>query len=397
MTGPGAERGAAVIPTGYDPGSYSCVRSLGRRGVETIIASEHENVPAAASRFCDRSVVIPSPHEDLIAYKDGLVELASQPRVTTILPLRPHDPYVFATYADEFKPYVTLVTPCLETLETVHDRIKLYEAARDIGVPVPETRLLSEATGWNGDRIVKSRYNLLTERYIGTLNSREAETIKQIEHRTGSGRLDFDMFREQMRHEPIVQEFVPASDEYVFAALYDHGDPLATFQHRQIRGDSYVGGGGVFRRSTDDPDLEAVGRTLLDGLDWHGLACIEYVKDERTGEFKLVEVNPRLWQSLPSAVHAGADFPYAYWLQVTGRTAEIDPEYDIGVGTHMLYGEFGYLLSLLTDTSPVHERPSFLSEAASVLGSCVETPYFDTLRFDDPIPFLRGIRHILSK
>jgi len=50
-------------------------------------------------------------------------------------------------------------------------------------------------------------------------------------------------------------------------------------------------------------------RDLLDWLDWHGLACIEYIGDADTGEFVLVEINPRMWQSLAGAVAAGADFP----------------------------------------------------------------------------------------
>jgi hypothetical protein len=179
------------------------------------------------------------------------------------------------------------------------------------------------------------------------------------------------------------------------AALYDHGEPLVTFQHRQIRGNSYVGGGGVFRRSVYVPRLETVARKLLDHLDWHGLACIEYMRDAETGEFVLTEINPRMWQSLPATVRAGADFPYDYWLLASGRPEAIDPSYEVGSASHLLKGELGYLRSIGRDDSPLVARPSLLREALSVAGTCLTDPQFDHLRLDDPGPFARTVGEAL--
>lgn len=395
MTLPTETPATAVVPTGYDPGSYSCVRSLARRGVRTVVASQNDDVPAAASRFCDESVVIPPP-EDVDAYAEALLACARQPGVQTILPLRPQDPYVFAKHSDAFADHVSVVTPDETLLETVFDRVQLFEAARAAGVPVPETRRLGEATEWSRDAVVKSRYNLLTADYVEDYDPTRAATVKTVEHAPAGATLDEAAICQRMGHEPIVQEFVESAGEYVFGALYDHGDPVATFQHEQLRGDSYTGGGGVYRRSISNPDLAAVGRQLLDHLNWHGLACIEYVEDSATGEFKLVELNPRLWQSLPCAVRAGADFPAYYWHQATGQGEKIDPEYRVGVSTHLLYGELGYLQSLNRDDSPFHDRPALSGELFSVVSSCLSSPHFDNLRFDDPRPFLRGLRHVLT-
>lgn len=179
-----------------------------------------------------------------------------------------------------------------------------------------------------------------------------------------------------MRHIPIVQEFVPTADQYMVNALYDHGEPVALCQQRQLRCASYVGGGGVYCESVDIPALEDVAHTLLDELDYHGLACIEYMEDEVTGEFKLAEINPWMWQSLSSTVRTGADFPY-YWLTATDSAADIDPSCDLGVGTHMLEGELAHLLSLFRDRSPYVERPSVLVTTLTVVWSMLTDPEFD--------------------
>jgi predicted ATP-grasp superfamily ATP-dependent carboligase len=395
----GNERESVVVPMGLESKGYACVRSPGRHGLWTIVASEYERVPAGSSRFCDETALVPDPDEDLLAYRDALLELAARPDVRTILPTRPQDTYLFSVYESSFEEYVSLVTPPREMLRTVHDRARLTAAAEAAGVPVPETELLSEAADSDPDspRIVKSRYNLLASEYLDACEEGEMVVEKALTHLDPGDEMDRERLLREMGHEPIVQEYIPSSHEYLFGALYDHGEPLATFQHRQIRGDSYTGGGGVYRKSTDIPELERVGRRLLDSLDYHGLACIEYMKHAETGEFYLTEINPRLWQSVPLAVRAGADFPWYYYLLATGRADEIDPEYEVGFGTHQLYGEVGHFRSLFTDSSPLVERPSIPGTAWEILRSCIEEPRFDDFRPDDPLPFFRAVEHVARK
>ena len=397
MVQAGASREAAVIPVGFEPGAYSCVRSLSRRGVDTIVASEHDDTPAAASRFCDEFVSIPSPYEDLIAYRDALVALAARDDVSTILPLRAQDAYVFARYAEAFEPRVSLVTPSVDLLGTVFDRVQLVAAAKDAGVPVPETRLLTDVDAWDRDLIIKSRYNLLTDESCPEFSPRDVATAKEVTHVAPGESVNVEAVEADMQHTPIVQEYIPSSDEYLFGALYDDGEPVTTFQHRQVRGDSYTGGGGVYRTAIRDPELERVGRTLLDHLEYDGLACIEYMKHAETGEYVLTEINPRLWQSLATAVRAGADFPASYWEVASDATARSDFTYEVDVGTHLLYGELGHLISVVRDDSPFVNPPSLPRTAWEIVASCVENPHFDMLRAGDPKPFVRGLTHVLTK
>lgn len=384
-----------LLPTGHDASTYRCLRSLHRRGVRAIVASDKDGVPAAASRFCGESVSLPDPRSDLLAYRDSLLALAARKDVRTIIPVRPEDSYVLSRFRDAFEEHVSLVVPSMPQLESVYDRLRLAEAAEAAGVPVPETRLLSTVDSWNGELLIKTRYNVLVDAFLDGVTENELRVVKDIHHVGHDLPPDADAIRRAMGHDPIVQEFVHKDGEYLFAALYEDGDPLATFQHEQLRGNSYTGGGGVYRRSIHDPDLEAVGTRLLDHLDWHGLACIEYMKDARTDEYVLTEVNPRMWQSLPSAIHAGADFPYYYWLAATGRADEIECEYQLGVGTHMFRGELGYLASVLTERSPHLEAPGLAPTVWEIASSIVREPHFDYLSLDDPRPFLAGVRNVL--
>lgn len=379
---------SVVIPAVGVPSALACVRSLGSSGIHTIAVASETPTSAFYSRYCDERYEVPDPDENLLGYRDALIDLAKRPDVRTVVPVREADAFVLSRYRESFEEHVSLVVPPFETLRTVHDRLALAEAAAEAGVPYPETRLLSTVDDWSGDRIVKSRFNVLSQAYVDSLGPSETIEVDSIEHVRSGDVPDADALAARMGHDPIAQEYV-RGEEYMVGALYDHGEAVATIQHDQIRGMSHTGSGGVYRESIDDPDLEAASLDLLDHLEWHGLACLEYIRDERTGEFKLAEINPRMWQSVAANVKMGVDFPRYYWLLATGRGGEIDPSYDVGVGCHWLKGEFMHILNLFRKDSPLAERPSSAATIADVATSLVRNPNFDLLNVDDPAPLVQ--------
>lgn len=396
MSGTDAEQGAVLLPTGKDPKSYACLRSLERRGIDTILASEYDRLPQFASRYCSETARLADPTEDIRAYKDSLRDLAARPDVETIIPMRECDAYVLARYRDEFTEHVSLVTPDADTLRQGHDRLRLAEAAADAGVPVAETRRLSDVDELDREAVVKSRFNILTPDYVDGIGPDEVGEVKRVQFLEPGSDFDAAAIREAMRHDPIVQDYIPKADKHLFCALYDHGEALATYQHRQLRGNSWIGGGAVYRESAYSAEVEEVADQLLSELDWHGLACMEYVKDAETGEWKFYEINPRVWQSLASTVRSGADFPYYYWLRARGEADRIDPTYETGVRCHFLYGEVRHLLTVLREETPLVDPPSFNGRAWEIFSSCLQHPRFDYLRSDDLGFFAGCLRESLS-
>ncbi|QLH81759.1 carboxylate--amine ligase [Halosimplex pelagicum] len=388
---------AVAVPVTDVPSTVATLRSLAPEGIHTVVVSEMATAQAFASKYCGEVVRTADPHADLLAYRDDLLDVAARDDVRTIVPVREVDAYVLSRYRSSFERHVSLPVPDMAALERVHDRLLLAETAEAAGVPVPDTRRPADVDDWSRDLLAKSRYNLLTETYDDSLAPGESATSDLIEHFETGVRPDLDSLRERHRVEPIVQEFVPGAEEYMVAALYDSGDPLAVFQHRQVRGTRYTGSGGAYRESVSIPELEAVATDLLDHLEWNGLACLEYLRDEDTGEFVLAEINPRMWQSLASTVAMGADFPRYYWQQATGRADEIDPSYDLGVGCHWLKGEFLHALSLFRFDSPHVERPGYAETLRDIAVSTYRQPRFDYLSLDDPGPFLQDCSTLLAE
>ncbi len=377
---------AVVVPGIAAPSTIACLRSLGKRGVRTIVVSEDSETPAFASKYCDETVRTTDPNEDMDQYGRLLLDLASRESVQTIIPVREPDIYHLANRKAEFAEHVGTPWPDFERLERVQDRKRLFEIAESAGVGVPETRLLSEWDRWDEQTIVKSRYNIVVAD-----NEAHYPGVEYIEPNSTP---DTAALIEEMGHEPIAQEYMSDSAEYGFFALFDNGSPVATFQHRQIRAYKYSGGPSAFREAVHIPELKRAGLRLLDALDWHGLAMVEFKRDD--GEFKLMEINPRFWSSLPFSVTAGVDFPYHFYQLAGGESVDAADGYDVGAAGHLVRGEVSYLASVLFHDSSLAERPSPLSALNTVGSSLFHHPRFDYLDLDDPKPFVQDIRRTIK-
>ncbi|WP_202935221.1 carboxylate--amine ligase [Halorussus amylolyticus] len=385
----------AVVPAIDVASSTACLRSLGRSGVRTIAVSELPDPPGFRSKYADETVRVPDPCKDLSGYAEALLGLAEREDVRTIVPFRETDVYALAKHRDAFSDHVGTPWPSFETLRGAQDRIELFDAADAAGVSMPETAKFDDWDDWSEETIIKGRYTIPAPEYVGE-DAAAAFRRPSTTYVESDSAPDRETVVSEMGHVPLVQEYVPGTDEYGFFALYDEGEPVATFQHRQRRGYKYCGGPSSYRESVDIPELEAAGLALLDELDWHGVAMVEFLRNDETGEFELMEVNPRFWSSLPFTVQAGVDFPNLYWSMAEGDPPEDPPEYEVGVAGHLVRGELLHLHSIACEDYPVVERPSFVKTAAHVAASMVRHPRFDYLDLDDPEPFVRDIESVFG-
>jgi predicted ATP-grasp superfamily ATP-dependent carboligase len=387
---------AVVVPAVFAPSATTCLRSLGQRGIRTILAYESHSPPAFSSRYCDETVVTPAPADDVVGYKDALLSLARRDDVRAIVPNREADTYVLSRYGEEFAEGIRPLWPSFDALRVAHDRLRLAEAATEAGVPVPETQTLSDVDDWERDRIAKARYALLTDEYVDGCAPGQFTEPSSVHYLEAGTVPDREAIREGMHHDPIVQEYIPGP-EYALWALYADGEPVSICQKRQVRAYNYAGGTSIYRETVRIPELETVGRALLDHLDWNGFASVQFKRDRRTGEFSLMEINPRTWISLSCPVRAGMDFPYHYWRLAGGESVPPTDEYRTGVGTHRIGGELIYLRSIFTYDCPFVEPPPLLGATREVLTSLYSQPNYDYLAFDDPLPFVRDVANWVSR
>ncbi len=134
--------------------------------------------------------------------------------------------------------------------------------------------------------------------------------------------------------ETIVQELIPDSHEAVFSLLTyigREGEPLAVVTGRKVRqGPLRFGTSAVFE-SGAVPDAEEHGLRLLQHVGYRGFAHVEFARDPRDGELKLLEVNTRLpvWAGI--AIGRELDIARIAYDDLTGKTVAPAPRLRDGI------------------------------------------------------------------
>ncbi|MBN2590381.1 MAG: ATP-grasp domain-containing protein [Sedimentisphaerales bacterium] len=113
-------------------------------------------------------------------------------------------------------------------------------------------------------------------------------------------------------HDYILQSFLPA-DHYSYSICAREGEILAyTLYKSLLHSNPYRI--GVLQEFKKDDNILNIGRKLISDLKWSGIGNIDFLVDKRDKSARILEFNPRFWQSLIGSENAGINFP-ALWCR----------------------------------------------------------------------------------
>jgi predicted ATP-grasp superfamily ATP-dependent carboligase len=277
-----------LVTDGANRVALAVVRALGRAGHEVrVTETPRRAVPRPASfdsRHVRRAIVAEDPR-------------AAAEDADVIVPVSSNTVLAMAGL-----PRTAL--PDARTLRRANSRDLLLPLARSLGLDVPRTwvprdaaELKRAADEVGFPAVVKFRTD---EGLFLDPADRYAIVRDRDELMLAYGRLGATQER------PLIQEFVEGEGRG-WSALYDRGRLVAQLSHRRLREYPVTGGPSTACESVRDPAMEAAGRALLEALEWHGVAMVEFKRSG--GRVVLMEINPRFWGSLPLGLACGINFP----------------------------------------------------------------------------------------
>jgi predicted ATP-grasp superfamily ATP-dependent carboligase/thymidylate kinase len=393
---------ASVLVTDARRGSAVCIiRSLGRRGMRVIAADSEARSPGFYSRYAAERLRYPPPEDApdemvetlLAAARSRLVDLIVPGTDETILPL--------AAARERFAGVCALALPEPRALAASHDKMATVRLAAELGIPLPRTELVSTiddalraapALGW--PVVVKPRFSRIVRdrRGIDRYEVSYAEDERALADR---------MARLEGRCDVLLQEYC-SGEAHGVELLAHEGRILAAFQHRRLREVPITGGASSFRESVAlDPVLFEHAARLLAALDWTGLAMVEF----KVGEVgpRLMEVNGRVWGSLPLAVKSGVDFPAGladlYLGSPPADDGLPDTSYPLGVRSRNLDLELVWIGSALRKARRYPGVPAPARREAITVALRLLYPGdgFDVLTREDPRPGLVELARLGGK
>jgi len=332
-TKPPSQRSVLVTDAGRGS-AIAFLRSLGQRGWHVIAADSDAKSAGFRSRFANETFVYPAPDRSPRAFVESLHTYLRGHHVDLVIPVTDECIHPLAHARERFADLTRLAIASDRALATVTDKHATIGLARELGVPVPETRLavtLAEARAAARELcfplVVKpavSRRYLADEDRIVSGAVSFARDPSELEERLASLMGD---------HAVLLQEFQPGIGVGV-ECLAHEGRILRAFEHRRLAEIPVTGGASAWRESVAlEPELFAHAKRLIEALEWTGLIMIEFKLGAKQW---LLEINGRVWGSLPLACLAGVDFPgelaaLHFPDAAMATTAPVDAPYRIGV------------------------------------------------------------------
>lgn len=395
-------KSATVLVTDAGRGSaITVIRSLGRKGYRVIASDSDLKSIGFRSRYAHEKLVYPAPEAKPQEFCDCLLETVKAKGVDLIIPVTDLAGQPLARSRQAFTAITKLALPDDEMLKVVTDKDKTWQLAKELGVPVPETYVvetakealeIAERLGW--PLVLKPQ---------SSRKLREGNRIDsfKVTYAADAEDLESQMQNLEGRCSVLLQRYCAGIGHGV-ELLMSEGKPLAAFQHKRLREIPVTGGPSAYRESVKlDPDLYDYSLRLLQAIRWTGLAMVEF-KVGKLGPM-LMEINGRIWGSIPLAVTSGMDFPALLAeLHLHGAAAiqpQLNSNYKIGVRCRDLQRDLMWITNILMQRRKYKflDIPSRKWAIKALLGLFNPQRKFDLLTLNDPLPGLAELPRIIKK
>jgi predicted ATP-grasp superfamily ATP-dependent carboligase len=394
-------RGTVLVTDTNRGSAIAIIRSLGRRGWRVVAADSDPRSLGFRSRYARERLLYPAPRTAPGDFIETLYRAVQEHGVDLVIPVTDEVIHPLARARARFEPSCKLALAADPALEVVTDKARTLKLAQELGVPVPPTRVVRTAAEAR-EAMALLRWPVVLKPAVSRKYSPQEGTIQSCSVSYASSLEELaDRMREfDGRHTVLLQEYCAGSGEGVELLAY-RGRPLAAFQHRRLAEVPLSGGAGAWRESVPlDPDLYGYAARLVAALGWTGLIMVEFKVG--AGAW-LMEINGRVWGSLPLAVLSGMDFPARLAdLYFSGPPpAEDAPatDYRVGVRAHNLELSLSWIAQVLLGRRryPYLPIPKRRRALAAALGLLRPGEKLDIASLDDPMPGLAELPKIARK
>lgn len=195
-----------------------------------------------------------------------------------------------------------LILPPQKSLELCLNKDLTMEFAKKIKIEIPQTfvvenfkELQETIRNITFPIIIKSASETMKDLPTIYLDTRESLVFSKLEA----------LFKKGNKY--LIQQRIFGHGE-AFFAVYDKGELIDFMMHERLREYPLTGGPSTKAKTIYREDLLRAGKKLLDELDWHGVAMVEFKRDKNDKLF-LMEINPKFWGSLDLSLASGVNFP----------------------------------------------------------------------------------------
>jgi D-aspartate ligase len=278
-----------------------------------------------------------------------------------------------------------------EVLLTMLDKSQTYALARERGIPAPRTVLLREQADVDAASSAFAYPIVLKPTRAHDFYNRTHTGQKVL---FASDKTELQATFERLSSvgvEMLATEVIGgADDEYVsyYSYLDENGEPLFHFTKRKLRQQPVGFGIGTYHVTSNDPEVARAGLRFFQAMNLRGLGNVEFKRDSRDGELKLIECNPRMTMSNELIRRAGVNLALFSYCRALGRPTPTVDSYREDMSLWFPLKDLRAFLEYRRDGGL-----SFVEWSRSLL----RRQQFPVASLSDPLPVLMGIPRLAQR
>jgi predicted ATP-grasp superfamily ATP-dependent carboligase len=337
-------------------------RSLGRAGCTVGVAARDTSASGLRTRYAERRVELPNPEDDFARFRDALLAALADAPADATLPSIDSSVEALHRHRDAFGRLTAPALGAPEAVEIALSKERTLELAAAVGLPVPRSLLARNASELEAAAlevgfpcVVKP---VTSWRSVGSGGERVAPVL--VADVEAARELGVSFVREDAP--ALVQQLAVGRRETI-KLFRDGGQVLVRVAMAVDRTWPPLGGSSVMRRTIALPDdtVEFAERLVAEiGLD--GYSEVEFRRGGE-GQPLLMEVNPRLSQSVEVAIRAGVDFARMQFEWARGGTIPRPQAAAVGLRVGWVAGDLRLLVGAVAGSDPPRPRPGETARA----------------------------------
>jgi len=314
-----------VVLVSSQHGGVGLIRSLGRQGVRVYGVHQNSLEPAAQSCYLQGlfywNFSSASRDDSLFFLHDVAKKVRSRPILIATSDITAL--FVSENAATLIESYL-IPSPPVEVVRTFLSRKQTADLCQNMGIPTPQTALPSSrqevlefAENTKFPVIVKSEYGEFVQRTGHFARVAIVTTKKDLLN-------IYDLNAQAGAPGLILQEYIPGGDDaiWMFNGYFnDHSDCLFGATGRKLRQFPPHRGSTSLGICARNDAVEMLTKQLMRAVAYRGPLDVGYRFDSRDGQYKLLDLNPRIGSTFRLFVaQNGLDVARALYLDVTGQT-----------------------------------------------------------------------------
>lgn len=305
---------SVLIPDGEDWSTLRVLRCLGSvPAIKVNVLSNNRFILPRFSRYCHRFKYHKISNSGLL---EIIIDTIRKWKIDVVLPATLNGMIFLSQHQEtisEVAHLVPLAKP--ELFKMTNDKWAFYKFTHRQGLPGPTTVFIGKAgEALRIPDIDAIEYPALLKPTSGSggygiVEVKEPSDLKRSwqDKRIIKGR------------EYILQSYIPSID-FSLSVCCQNGKIIAHTLNRTISPSQKPFGIGGLVEYVDNEQVLDMGRKLVSSIGWNGVGDIDIVVDKRDQTVKILEFNPRFWQSLLGGMIAGVNFPLIWCLSSLGTS-----------------------------------------------------------------------------